>query len=58
MDKQEFYKKLIRSLFLITAMVALSLALSNRTNSSCPTAKDCTRCVKLQDCSKTQTKGL
>lgn len=59
MDNQVFFKKLIRSLFIITAVVALSFALSNRSKGTCPTEKDCTHCQKLQACTlpeKTMTK--
>jgi hypothetical protein len=50
MDRQEFFKKLIRSLFIITAVAALSLALSRNTKGGCPDSKDCTHCQKLQVC--------
>lgn len=51
MERSEFYKKLVRSLFLITAVAALSLALSSRSKGPCHTAKDCRQCQSAPSCS-------
>lgn len=50
MEKQEFIRKLARSLFLITALAALSLALSGRSRGTCSTIGDCTKCQKQEQC--------
>lgn len=58
MDKQEFNKKLLRSLFLITAVAALSLALSSRNKPACAKAEHCAGCEKLEGCSQKNVQGL
>jgi hypothetical protein len=51
---QSFNRKLLRSLFIITAAVALSLALSHRSGKGCTTG-DCSKCAETTTCRKVPT---